>query len=83
MRSLYHSNLFRRSHRDNFSTFIATLRTEIDDPIRAFDHVHVVFDDDNRAPLIHQLIEDDEEFLLFDLGNREFVKIVIYLKILN
>src|SRR6266550_3901505 len=42
---------------------LAALRAEVDDPVRGFDNVEVVFDDEKRRPAVDQLAERGEELL--------------------
>ena len=43
---------------DNLATCLATLGTEVDDVVGNLDDIEVVFDNDNRISLIHQLIQN-------------------------
>jgi len=56
-------HLFRRSRDHDFAALIATIRTEIDDPIGAADHVEVVLDHQNRVPLIHKALDHIHELV--------------------
>ena len=58
MRVRHFRDLLRRSHRDNFAPFIASLGPEIDDPIRAFHHLEIVLDHHNRIACIHQPLKN-------------------------
>ena len=51
----------RRSRRDYFPALLARFRTEIDNPIRAFDDLEIVFDHYDRVPGIHQPLEKSDE----------------------
>ena len=50
-------NLFRRTRNNNPPSLRTRFRTEIDHPIRAFDHFHVMLDDENGVPLLNQRVE--------------------------
>src|SRR5436189_3836607 len=42
-------HVFRRSLRDNAPARLAAFRTEINDPIRRFDDIEIVLDDEQRV----------------------------------
>ena len=42
---------------DDFTAFLARFRTEIDDPVGAFDHFEIVLDHDYRVPAIDQALK--------------------------
>ena len=50
-RKLMLRNNFRRSRNDDLATTDPSIRPNIDDPIRRFDDIHVMFDHDNRVAL--------------------------------
>ena len=54
-------NVLRRALSNNLSTPVSGFRAEINHPIRAFDDVKVVLDDDDRMAGIHESLEDFEE----------------------
>ena len=41
-------DFFRRAFGHNFPTTRATFRAEVNDPIRRFDHIQIVLDDDEH-----------------------------------
>ena len=43
-------DVFRRALGHNLSALLSALRSQVDDPIRGFDDVEVVLDDDHRVP---------------------------------
>src|SRR6266700_472557 len=45
-------NLFRRSFYDNVTTAFPALRSQIDHPVGALDHVEVVLNHNQRSPAI-------------------------------
>ena len=47
-------NLFRRTGRHNRTSFIAALRSDVNDMIGGFDHVQIMFDHDHSIPVICQ-----------------------------
>jgi hypothetical protein len=51
-------NLFRRSFGNDSTTFIAGFRTQINHPIRAFDHIQVVFDDHHGMAGINEALKN-------------------------
>ena len=46
--------LLRRAGRNHPAARIAPFRSQIDNPVRCFDHIHVVFDDQHRVSFGHQ-----------------------------
>lgn len=52
-----------RSGKDKVSSFIATLRPDVDDSISIGDDVKIMFDDDDTISLLDKRIEDIEELL--------------------
>ena len=48
---------FRRALGHNVAAAFAAFRAQIDYPIRAFDHVQVVLDHDQRSAAVYQLAE--------------------------
>jgi len=46
----WRANLLRRSRGDDAPALFAALRAKVDDPVRGFDNVEVVFDDEKRRP---------------------------------
>ena len=55
-------NLFRRTGRHNRTSFIAALRSDVNDMIGGFDHVQIMFDHDHSIPVIH--VPDTAKFPL-------------------
>ena len=62
VRFLHARHLFRRSLRHNSAATLPAFRTEIDDPVRLFDHVQVVFDDQHGVTKLHQTLQHVEQF---------------------
>jgi hydrogenase/urease accessory protein HupE len=54
-------HLFRRSARHQLTAAIAGFGAEVNHPVRAFDHVEVVLDDDDGMVGIHQALENLEQ----------------------
>ena len=59
---------------EDFTAAAAAFRAEIDNPVRGFNHVQIMFDDHNRVALIAQLMQHVEQLLdvlhqLRDQGN--------------
>src|SRR6185437_14088428 len=50
-------NLFGRPRSDDLAAVVPGARTDIDNPVAARDHVHVVFDDDHRIAGYHEPVE--------------------------
>src|SRR3546814_1581035 len=46
----------------DFAAFDAALGTHVDDPVGGFDDVEIMFDYDHAVALLHQGVEDFEEF---------------------
>ncbi len=55
--------LLWRSISDHFASSFPALRTQIDDVISRFDHLHVVFDHDDGIPPVGESVENVEQFL--------------------
>lgn len=43
--------------RDDEATLLAAFRANVHDVVTDFDHIEVVFDDQNRVAFVHQLLE--------------------------
>ena len=54
--------LLGRSGPDDPAASVPAFRTQVDDMIRAFDHIEIVLDDDHGVVLIDQAIEHPEQF---------------------
>ena len=54
-------DLFGAASTDDPTAFIATFWSEVNDPVRAFDHFHVVFDDDDRVTFIDEPVQYFEQ----------------------
>src|SRR4030095_17139669 len=54
-------DLLRRAARDDAAAGGTTFGPQIDQMIRAPDHIQVVFDDDDGVALIHELVEHVEQ----------------------
>src|ERR1700730_8262188 len=50
-------NLLGRSLRDNLAAALVALRTQIDHPVRAADHVQIVLDDQNASAVLDEPVE--------------------------
>ncbi len=57
IRPLRLRNLFGWPFCDNLTTAIATLRAEIDNPIRILDYIEIILDHDHRVARFDKLIE--------------------------
>ncbi len=55
------NELFGGTAKDELSAFGATFGAEVDDPIGAFDHIGVVFDDDDGVALFDECVECAQE----------------------
>ena len=58
---LHCGNLFGASLGHHRSAAVSAFGTHIDDPVGTLDHVQIVFDHNDRVPLIHQTVEDIEQ----------------------
>lgn len=56
-------HFLRRALGDEPPALLAALRAEIDDIIRALDKLHVVFDDQQTMPQLHQAAKESEQHL--------------------
>src|SRR5260370_4920749 len=56
-------DLLGRAGGDDARALVLAFRAEVDDPVRGFDNVEVVFDDEKRRPAVDQLAERGEELL--------------------
>ena len=54
-------DFFRRAARNNLPALIASIWAEINHPIRAFDDVEVVFNDEDGMTRIHEALENLEQ----------------------
>src|SRR5688500_4267457 len=61
VRLLVLHDLFRSARHENPAATRAALRSEIDDPVRGFDHVEVVLDDDHGVSLVTQTVKEVEQ----------------------
>ena len=57
MGSIARGNLLGSSCGDHATAFIAGLRTQIDDPIRALDHLEIVLNDNKTLPLVDETMK--------------------------
>jgi hypothetical protein len=51
-------HLLRRSFRDDLAAAISGVRAEVNHPVRAFDDVEVVFDDEDGMAGVHEALEN-------------------------
>src|SRR5258706_13829510 len=56
-------DLLRRPRGDDAPALLGAFRAEVDDPVRGFDNVEVVFNDEKRRPAVDQLAKRGEELL--------------------
>ena len=54
-------DLLRRAAGDDVAAFGAGFGAEVDDPVGRFDHVEVVFDDDDRVAVVDEAVEHVEQ----------------------
>src|SRR5579863_8782415 len=54
-------DLLGRSGRDDFTALITAFGAEVDKPVRGFDDVEIMFDDDERCTGLEQLAERGKE----------------------
>ena len=57
------SNLHGRAAGDDEAAFLATLRSQVDEIIRVFHDIEIVFDGDNRVTHFHEAMENVDELL--------------------
>ena len=62
-------DVFRRSAGDHLAPARAAFRAQIQNPIRGFDHVEVVFNDQNGVAAVRQPLQDTQQF--FHVGEME------------
>ena len=55
-------DLLRRAFGDDGAAAVTAFRPQIDDPIRGFDHVEIVLDDDDGVALVHQSLQYEQQF---------------------
>ena len=58
-------HFLRRSRKHNFSAFCSPVGTDVDDVIREFHNIGVVFNHDNRVPPVNKAFENVNN--LFDI----------------
>lgn len=63
VRTLMLGNLFRRTFRHQLPAAAAAFRAHVDDPVGGFNHVEVVFDDDDGVAVIAQFVQHTEQLL--------------------
>ena len=51
------SDIFGRPLRNQAATLIASTRAEIDEPVSGFDHIQIVFNNENRMTGINKALE--------------------------
>jgi hypothetical protein len=54
-------DVLRSALDDNGSALGTTLRTHVHDPVRCFDHVRVVFDDDHRMAFVDTAVDHAQQ----------------------
>src|SRR5262245_22609751 len=69
VRFLARGDSFGCSSDDQLASLMASFRTEVQNPIGAFDHVEVVFNHEDGMARLHQTLEAVEEAL--DIGEVE------------
>jgi len=62
MRLLNPRDLLRRSGRDDFTAAVTSFRSEIDDPICGFDHLHIMFDHHEGMSAVYQALEQPQQY---------------------
>lgn len=70
------SHLFRRTFGNDGAASVTAFRPKVDDPIGRLDHIEIVFNDNNGIALIHQSLQDKQQFAhIFKMQTRgRFVK---------
>src|SRR5215203_1850358 len=58
VRTVDSRDLLRRSRGNQLPSFLASLRSKINHPVGAFDHLEIVLDHDNRVPAFDQALKD-------------------------
>src|SRR5262249_50480846 len=56
-------NLLRSTDADNVASGVAAFGTQVDNPIRCFHHVQIMFDDQNSSLRLKQAPERNEELV--------------------
>ena len=62
-------DLFGGARTDDFASFGAAFRAQVDDPIGGLNHVQVVFDDDDRVAGIDEAVQHLQQ--LVDVGEMQ------------
>ena len=77
------SHLFRRTFGNDGAASVTAFRPKVDDPIGRLDHIEIVFNDNNGIALIHQSLQDKQQFAhIFKMQTRgRFVKIYTVLPV--
>src|SRR5580698_2728350 len=55
-------DLFGRAGRDDLAALVATLGTEIDEPVGRLDHVEIMLDDDERRAGVEKFAKRSQKF---------------------
>jgi len=61
VRSWRSRDLFGRADGNNAPALLAPLRSQVDHPIGAFDHIEMVFDHQNGVSGVHQALQDTQQ----------------------
>ena len=56
-------DLFWRSFANDPAATATAFRAQVDDPVRGFDDIQVVFDDNHSVALVAQVVKDAEQLL--------------------
>ena len=56
-------DLFRRPFGDDPAPFVSRLGAQVDNPVGRLDYVEIVFDHDDRVPLLDETVEDLEQLV--------------------
>ena len=60
---LHREDLVTRTCKNQITSLVATLRSDVDDGVRIGDDVEIMLDDEYRVPFLYETIEDIEELL--------------------
>ena len=63
IRAAVSADLFRCALSNHLTAVITAVGTQVDDPVRDFDDIHVVLNDQNGVSAFHQRLKDLDQFV--------------------
>ena len=89
-------HLFHRPGEHEFSAFVARIRSQVDEVVRCFYYIQVVFDDNDRVAAVHQALQYLQQLMdirdsgltnMFDTNmvqrlayDRDYFELVMYIE---